>query len=86
MTLEEQAAMARRNSLTTPPPEIVDTVEVDGVEMYHLRGAGSTPDQVLDEVGARVGGSDFSLRIEVPRGVDRDAVLEAVLAGLEVRG
>lgn len=85
LTLTKLAELARRNALTTPPPEILEPVSVDGVEVYHLRGPGTSGDLVLDEYGARVGGSDFSVRIEAPQTADLDAIAAEILAGVDVR-
>ena len=86
-TLDEQAAQASRNAMTDPPPKILDTVVVDGVELYHVAGVGFAPRSVLDEFGARVGNADFSVRVEMDDDIpdaERQEIVAQVLAGLDI--
>ena len=87
-TLEEQAAQASRNAMTDPPPKILDTIVVDGVELYHVAGIGFAPASVLDEFGARVGNSEISIRVEMDDDIpdaERQKIVAQVLAGFAVK-
>lgn len=86
-SLDEQAALARRNALTDPPPKILEPVTVDGVELYHVAGVGFSVRSVLDEFGARVGNTDFSVRVEMDDDIpeaERQEIVAQVIAGLDV--
>ena len=87
-SLDDQAAQARRNAMTDPPPKILDPVTVDGVELYHVAGVGFSVRSVLDEFGARVGNADFSVRVEMDDDIpdaERQEIVEQVLAGLVIK-
>lgn len=67
-------------------PKTLPRIEVDGVELYHLRGL-STTDTPLDEYGTRAGDLAFSVSFDLPLAspAERQEVIDSVLASLRWR-
>lgn len=87
LSIREQAEIARDSGPYLQDPEILEPVEIDGLEWYHLAGP---TDRVrhLDAFGTSVDGTSYSVDISLQRELvtpaQREQVVASVLASISI--
>lgn len=87
VSLDEQARAAIRSGAFVQDPEIVDPVELGGVEWYHLSGPIDSA-QYQDSFGTVAEGFQFTLTLTTGIGIlteaEREELLASILATVEL--
>lgn len=86
LSLREQARIALESSAYLQTPSIVDPVEIDGRQWFHISGPMDKV-RTIDSFGMSEDGTSYTVSITITRSdseAERQAVVDAVLASISV--